>query len=332
MKMWSWFLLVVLLGILAMIAMQDSVWNRNDYRIATPEANSAKGGPTPNAEAVKRDIQQKINEKTRLYQEKNNALLQEFLTKLPNLGDEAFRTTDGNIENFVAETTKFGFCCSLAAKLAKDKLTGSTTVQESLTPVIGEKFYKPLVGAQNEIRDELENLLLRLRENDNQYRAGLAELTDGAEFQVNDFQSNGALVEKLNKVYADLNSFTINKTLSAVFVGIDALFLQSTYRCIASVCSAVAAKLAGTASVAAISAAADGPLPIGDVIGAVVGVGGILWSCYDIYEVTVTLPREMRASLTQMVGDYRTAIRQEAAEQARTAVEKRNRAAESVLQ
>ena len=59
-------------------------------------------------------------------------------------------------------------------------------------------------------------------------------------------------------------------------------------------------------------AAADGPLPIGDIIGIVMAAGGTVWSAYDLYQVKTKLGPEMKSLLLQSVQECQTACRMEA--------------------
>ena len=43
--------------------------------------------------------------------------------------------------------------------------------------------------------------------------------------------------------------------------------------------------------------AADGPLPIGDII----AVGGFAWTAWDIHHMTKKMPKEMQKGLTEAV-------------------------------
>ena len=66
--------------------------------------------------------------------------------------------------------------------------------------------------------------------------------------------------------------------------------------------------MAGTATAAAGSAVADGPLPIGDIVGGVITIGGLVWSSYDIYHVTKQMPDEMKAGIMESINETRSAI------------------------
>ena len=67
-------------------------------------------------------------------------------------------------------------------------------------------------------------------------------------------------------------------------LGMEAVFAKTLLRSISRVLGVIAARLAASWGGAAGLAAADGPLPIGDIVGVVMGVGGTVWSAYDLWQ------------------------------------------------
>ena len=94
-------------------------------------------------------------------------------------------------------------------------------------------------------------------------------------------------------------------------LGLEALFLKSLLRSLSKVLGAVAAKLAVSWTGAASCAAADGPLPVGDIVGVVMGVGGTVWSAYDLWQCRVRLPLEIKAVLNAAVDNVREQCRRQ---------------------
>ena len=72
--------------------------------------------------------------------------------------------------------------------------------------------------------------------------------------------------------------------------------------------SSTAKKMVGSATAAAGCAVADGPLPIGDIVGGVITVAGLGWSAYDIYSVTKTMPDEMKREILKQIDEVRKAL------------------------
>ena len=103
-----------------------------------------------------------------------------------------------------------------------------------------------------------------------------------------------------------------NLAASAYAVGglaLEAIFLKTLIRSLSRALGAAAARLAASWGGAAASAVADGPLPFGDIIGVVMGVGGTIWSVYDLWQCRVRLPLEISAVLNAAVDSCRDQCR-----------------------
>ena len=95
-------------------------------------------------------------------------------------------------------------------------------------------------------------------------------------------------------------------------LGMEAVFAKTLLRSISRVLGVIAARLAASWGGAAGLAAADGPLPIGDIVGVVMGVGGTVWSAYDLWQCRVRLPQEITAALNAAVDNFREECRKRA--------------------
>lgn len=319
MKKWAWILLVLILLVLIITEVKMPRWNFGDGRSAPAAESAPKIEPQVDPQELERRFKEGVAEKTCLYRQKNEELLQEFLAQLPTLGESSFRSAENNIEPLVQRTTKMSFCTSLVYKMAKDKLTGSSSLTEELAPIVRESLCVPLENGRLAIDNGLRNFMLKLQENHNRYRVEIAEFAGRKEFQALELDSSQSLTEHLNALEQQLTDFALSKTLAAVSAGLEVVFAQSLYSSIRVVAAHAVAKLTGTVSTSAILAVADGPLPIGDAIAAVVGTAGVIWTGYDIYKVSVKLPEELRVKLNELVSDSRAEFRSEAEKQAREA-------------
>lgn len=106
-----------------------------------------------------------------------------------------------------------------------------------------------------------------------------------------------------------------NLVASAYAVGglaLEAIFLKTLIRSLVRVMGSIAARLGVSWGGAAGLAAADGPLPFGDIIGVILGVGGTIWSAYDLWQCHVRLPLEITAVLNAAVDNVREQCRERA--------------------
>ena len=95
-------------------------------------------------------------------------------------------------------------------------------------------------------------------------------------------------------------------------LAIEGFFIRATLESCLAVAGRCAPQLTATLGASATCAAADGPLPIGDIIGAALAVGGTVWCCHDIYKAHKALPANMTAALETAVAATVAQCRQEA--------------------
>jgi len=95
-------------------------------------------------------------------------------------------------------------------------------------------------------------------------------------------------------------------------LGLEAVFAKTLMRSLVRVLGSLAARLGVSWGGAAGLAVADGPLPFGDIIGVTLGVGGTVWSAYDLWQCRVRLPVEITAALNAAVDNIREQCRKRA--------------------
>ena len=91
----------------------------------------------------------------------------------------------------------------------------------------------------------------------------------------------------------------LSATLSA---SMEAIFITVTYGIIRKVLAGVAGKLAGSLGASAVAAAADGPLPVGDIVAAFIAGGGLVWSAWDIRQAAKQ-QRKLPAKIQQCASE-----------------------------
>ena len=99
---------------------------------------------------------------------------------------------------------------------------------------------------------------------------------------------------------------------AAASLGLEAVFAKSLIRSLFRVMGSLVARLGVSWGSAAGLAVADGPLPIGDIAGVVLGVGGTAWSIYDLWQCQARLPLEITAVLNAAVDNVREQCRKRA--------------------
>ena len=96
-------------------------------------------------------------------------------------------------------------------------------------------------------------------------------------------------------------------------LALEAVFLKPTMAALQRVIGPLIGKIAAKLGVGAACAAADGPLPVGDTIGAILAVGGTAWSVHDLLDLRRDLPDAIASALHQAIQEYWKQCRLEAA-------------------
>jgi len=186
--------------------------------------------------------------------------------------DEARR----NIPSVVDQMTGTGALCKLCWLMSRDKITGSHKTQDYLESILKG----PIVGP----------------------------CRTGAKVYGCDISSAGFV----NGVKAVNSDYALTGAYAMTGLSIEALFLKKTIASLRIVLGKIVARLSTSYSSGSACAAADGPLPIGDIIGIVMAAGGTVWSAYDLYQVKTQLGPEIKNLLQQSVQECQAACRMEA--------------------
>lgn len=185
--------------------------------------------------------------------------------------DEANR----NIHAVVKKMTKSKNLWKLSWYMAQDKMSGSHKARHFLDSFLDDTIIAPC-------------------------RAG-------ARVYGCDFDADGFL-----KMMRDVNAdYALTKAYAIGSLSIEALFLRKTLASFYTILGSVVGRLAVSAGSGTTLAAADGPLPFGDILGVVLAAGGTVWSCYDINKASKQLPKELEALLQQSVRECQDACRME---------------------
>lgn len=193
----------------------------------------------------------------------------------------------------------YGFkkCCALTKALATDKLkgSGSHAFEQAMDDDLGQLFYAPLLDARRAVLDERALLSGRLAEARRLY------LAQSVAIEGLDDVSSETLAADSKEIESRLGNLYGAQLTAAVGTACEAAFIGLTFNSIRALLWPIACKVAGAVGIGVGSAVADGPIPVGDCIGAVVAVGGVAWSVADIRKAAKVLPGELRSALKRTV-------------------------------
>lgn len=246
------------------------------------------------------------------YKGKNQKLVREFERRLSYAGNSSFQRARNNVRPFVQQVTGLRFCYILCYAMAIDKIKKTDTAMQKLEPLMSSMVIKPCEEGQLEVVDTLNDFLLKLQENDTEFKAGLANMLEKEHFSVQDLGLHDEFLNNNMQLAEQIQDFAIEKTWTAAGTAIEIISARSTYMAIKKGLMPIVKKIVASLTAGAVSAGADGPLPIGDAIGGVIAIGGTAWTCYDFHKVTKKLPRELKNEMNNMIDGYQRDIRHNA--------------------
>jgi hypothetical protein len=201
-----------------------------------------------------------------------------------------------------------------SSSIPKMRITPTRHLEEysnaALAPIV-----RLCASTQREIITELEAHIAAVKTIQNQYMRDTLEIVNAHDLS----ESVGVKLnfESFSKTYSDAAQSNVAASISS---GLEVILIGTTYTTIRKVLRIIAEKLAKSAGTSIIAAAADGPLPIGDIVAAVIAAGGLAWTAHDIYvasEEQEKLPGKIggnaRATLKRMQDEARTMIRKSSA-------------------
>ena len=198
--------------------------------------------------------------------------------------------------------------------------------EEKIKDILQYRILYPCNLGSTEIQELTQNFLHKLQELDNNFRANCtAELNKLPKNSKNSVAAQN-FVKNLTNFDSQVKNYLAASAFTAISTAIEAVLIRQTIAGIVRLTGHIVAKATGSAAAALV----DGPLPIGDIIGAV----GLGWCAYDIYKVTQVLPNEMRTTLNNAIdkcsNDARTSALEEATKAFNFCVETAEQTTQSV--
>ena len=253
------------------------------------------------------------------------ATVERYRKMLPlSEAEAAFRRSEKGASFIASKEGLCGFkcCVSLAYKMAYDKVKGTTRTEDAISPVVKEKIVDEIEKAvaayaqwtadfQKELATEEVALAVDLAVKSKSFESAVSVLSD------ENAKSVSLAVDAFSREVQDhaykAAEAPVSLVLEAVMIKTSYTAIKNVVMRLAGVALSSAVKRAGTSLAAGGTAAVvDGPLPIGDIVGAVLTVGGLSWAAYDIYVATKAMPDEMNAKIQEAIMQTRTALEEKA--------------------
>ncbi len=282
------------------------------------------------------DYRNDIRRRTALFQSNIDAAYERFIKQIPFADAQVAIEAAHTGARFLA--SKEGLCgykalSGMACKLAYDKIKEANTFDAFVNPLFECHVMRHVQDAVEVYKTKLASFQQEVECEMMAYQADV--LLRGQQF--NDALSEMKVLDpKAVKVAQDriaaFDSQVKGMTGKAVFTTLGAVaetvFIKSTIASVKAVGKKVIVPLLAktvTRLVASYTAAgtlivADGPFPVGDILGGAIAVGGTAWTAYEIYQVMDVIPKEVEENLCGCINGIDSALKETTVTQAKTIV------------
>ncbi len=225
-----------------------------------------------------------------------------FVSEVESVAAARFGNVRNGIPRVVSRFGTFERCKDLLVTLVRDKMDNGCRTVSSLKHDLEANFYRGLYDAHDKVNACLVSFLKNVEAERQAFRHELEVELDlielpGDEAFRNILTDGGERIEKCKRELAE------GQIVAAISAIIEATCIRVTVSTVARILGKAAARMAGSVAVGAGAAVADGPIPIGDIIGGAVVLGSTCWTAYDIWQATKVLPWELNKSLRAVVND-----------------------------
>lgn len=247
-------------------------------------------------------------------------LLSAFSGELEGKISPDFDRASGSVPQVVGELCRFKICMNLCYKGAKDKLQGTHDFADAYMSVLDRPVVQPCIHANTVAADMLQNLQLRLKERHAQYAMELAAVYKNSLSETKPSKNPEEVQNMLNEFSGSVQDAALKTAFAGAGVVFEVIFIRETWRYAVKFFAKPVVRICASFGIGGICAVADGPLPIGDIAGASLAVGGLAWTAWDVYDVSRIMPEKLKSELYNGIISAKTKLLEESRERAGTLV------------
>lgn len=274
--------------------------NRN-APAASPVA-VAKPTPPPDYSSEIRRYNDAVSDALDRHLDRLDKIAGEFEEGLRKKGPNRFDGVRAAIPGIRKSFASFGAMKGVVVDGALDKAFGGDRLQERFNAALDKPFMQPCARAGQSLVADYETFAARIAAEDAAFREELAAAHGDLPEDIRvDFPIE-TLRENMAQTYGALRGMPLKAGLVAAEVAIEAACIKTTVSAVRNLALRFGGKAIAKGAASAVAPAADGPLPIGDII----AVGGAIWTACDIYDLVDVLPKEIEKSLKGTVDSLQT--------------------------
>ncbi len=243
---------------------------------------------------------------------KNKEAFKRALNKQKADINTSFDLADEEIDPAIDELVSIKGSAILCYYLAKDKFNGGCETEKRINSVLSTNIVQNILEANKKMENTLNRLNDTLAQNTTEMRVKLASVSEPY-FDPQNKKAQAAFkmfISDLNGMPESLKLTALNTLSPTIGLVLSGLLVKRTWRMITSVLGSIVSRFDISSGVALGSASADGPLPVGDIIGLVIEAGGTIWCVYDLYNAQVTLKNKVKYELKNGLAQYRNKMLQ----------------------
>ena len=286
------FAAIALLSFRSSLRITDRLPNRHAPAAAT-RLRAAEPTPAPDYSAEIRRYNDAVSDALDRHLERLDKIVGDFEKGLRTKGPHRFDGVRAAIPGIRKSFSSFGAMKDVVVDGALDKAFGGDRLQNRFNAALDKPFMQPCARAGQSLVADYETFAARMAAEDAAFREELASAHGLLPKDVRvDFPIE-TLRTQMAQTYGALRGMPLKAGLVAAEVAIEAATARTTVRAIRNLAVRLGGKAIAKGAASAVAPAADGPLPIGDIL----AIGGALWTAWDIYDLVDVLPKEIENSL-----------------------------------
>lgn len=205
------------------------------------------------------------------------------------------------------DIASYASCCKIIYSLARDKITSSNTTAEYVAVRMHSHLEQPIKKMSGDLETAISRFDLSMKESTVGLARELAQMNPRNKGKTISLHTSMKSSDDINKA---LNNLGLGGVTIGISIPLDvwAVLSANIVKSITMKVTATAARMFARPVAVAVAmpaiAAADGPLPIGDILAI---IGG-LWTTYDIYSTQKQFEDEMKKSVDNLLPDLQRNI------------------------
>ena len=304
-------LLAGLLSVLAVLFVMEIVLFSADQdgKIFFPRLFVAKIDPA--------ELKCRLDNINAAYHRDCDQYLADFLKDLDREVSPDFAYAERSVSGVIRKISDFRAWIRLCCKLAKDQFKKTNDFNNFCIGILNDPIIQPCLHANAVASGRLQMLEQSLQERSLVYAREIAAVCRKADSNLQlpktDLKN---LQQCLKGVISDSRQLNVQKTVVAVAGSFELIFIRQTCATLMKLFSKPAFKICRSLGIAGVCTVSDGQLPIGDIVSGGIVIGGLLWTVWDIYDVSCVLPEKLHSELLQGIRQTRQKLLEESRKQA----------------